>query len=91
MEDLEITPRPPMTDEQYQVCQDLLLNLARIALLMPDLELFLQRIGTALALGPSCSPAPYRLASGNLEGIQELATRALPLQRSARRQAGRLG
>lgn len=91
MEDLPITRRKPMTDGEYRICQDLLLNLARIALLMPDLELFLQRIGTAQAVGPIVDPTLYRQASGNLEGIQELATRALPLQRSARRQAGRLG
>lgn len=88
MENSEATPRAPMSDEEYRECQHALMNLAQVALLMPDLGSFLQRIGTALAVGPILDPTLYRRAGGDLERIKELASFAQALQRCARRHAG---
>lgn len=91
MADATAVPAARMSDEEYQRTQESLVSLAALALLLPDLSRFLERIVEAHALGPFVDPTRYRRGMANLAKIETLARAAHAFQREARRQAGQPG
>lgn len=61
-----------MNDEDYFGTQQRILMFARLVR-TEDLEGFLQRVGTAHALGPILDPTRYRDAMSNLQSLERLA------------------
>jgi hypothetical protein len=81
-------PKIKMTDQQYQITQELLVNLAQQVQLL-DLYGFLSRISEADSWGPILDPTLYRASMKNLQDIKNLADGALHFQNVVRKIAER--
>lgn len=72
-----------MSDEEYQLTQSLLINLARNVNIL-KLDEFIARIEHARAIAPLFDPTAYMRAHDSLNRIHEFALAAREFQRKCR-------